>query len=195
MSDEGKHSRTVANAGPPTGLAYIYSPQSRHARCCLRGLVPVCARLPVLVLAMGTALAHMLRADAGTTADAPDHGTEGPAGPRFLAWSAGPGRGGPGPDRTAGASSRVRSFRTDQAGPAASPRRQGGNSKRVRHQPGTGGRQQAYSSGKAGVQTGLRSKGIRGSNHALNALARTINAELTGIAVVPARPGNAVART
>lgn len=88
MSDEGKHSRTVANAGPPTGLAYIYSPQSRHARCCLRGLVPVCARLPVLVLAMGTALAHMLRADAGTTADAPDHGTEGPAGPRFLAWSA-----------------------------------------------------------------------------------------------------------
>jgi hypothetical protein len=36
--------------------------------------------LPVLVLAMGTALAHMLRADAGAAADAPDHGTGGPAG-------------------------------------------------------------------------------------------------------------------
>ena len=36
--------------------------------------------LPVLVLAMGTALAHMLRADAGTAAD---HGTGGPAVSRF----------------------------------------------------------------------------------------------------------------
>jgi hypothetical protein len=40
----------------------------------------------------------------------------------------------------------------------------------------------------------LRSEGIRGSNQALNALARTINAELAGAAVVPARPGNAVVR-
>jgi len=44
--------------------------------------------LPVLVLAMGTTLAHMLRADADTTTDAPDHGTRGPAVPRSLAWSA-----------------------------------------------------------------------------------------------------------
>jgi hypothetical protein len=36
---------------------------------------------------------------------------------------------------------------------------------------------------------------ITGSNQALNALARVINAELPGKAVVPARPGNAVART
>ena len=34
----------------------------------------------------------------------------------------------------------------------------------------------------------LRSEGIRGSNQALNALARTINAELAGTAVVPAAP-------
>ena len=41
--------------------------------------------LPVLVLAMGTTLAHMLRADARTAADGPDHaGTAGPATP----WSA-----------------------------------------------------------------------------------------------------------
>src|SRR5271165_3628396 len=43
--------------------------------------------LPVLVLAMGTTLAHMLRADAGT-ADAPDDGTGGPAVSRSPAWSA-----------------------------------------------------------------------------------------------------------
>jgi hypothetical protein len=43
--------------------------------------------LPVLVLAMGITLAHMLRADAGTAADAPDHGTGGPAVSRSLAWS------------------------------------------------------------------------------------------------------------
>jgi hypothetical protein len=41
----------------------------------------------------------------------------------------------------------------------------------------------------------LRSEGIKGSNQALNALARTINAELAGTAVVPASPSNAVART
>jgi hypothetical protein len=45
--------------------------------------------LPVLVLAMGTALAHMLRADAHTTTGGPDHaGTAGPAAPRSAGWSA-----------------------------------------------------------------------------------------------------------
>lgn len=44
--------------------------------------------LPVLVLAMGTTLAHMLRADAGTAADGPDNGTGKPAVPRSPAWSA-----------------------------------------------------------------------------------------------------------
>ena len=86
--------------------------------------------LPVLVLAMGTALAHMLRADAGTAADAPDNGTGGPAVSRSPAWSAEDQAGrGPGPGRTPGAPGRVRSFRRDQDGPAAGPRRQGGNSK------------------------------------------------------------------
>jgi len=41
----------------------------------------------------------------------------------------------------------------------------------------------------------LGSAGIRGFNQALNVMARTINAELPGKAVVRARPGNAVART
>ena len=44
--------------------------------------------LPVLVLAMETTLAHMLRADAGTAADTPDHGSGGPPVSRSLAWSA-----------------------------------------------------------------------------------------------------------
>jgi hypothetical protein len=44
--------------------------------------------LPVLVLAMGTTLAHMLRADAGTGADGPGNGTGGPAVSRSPSWSA-----------------------------------------------------------------------------------------------------------
>src|SRR4029077_16140034 len=43
--------------------------------------------LPVLVLAMGTTLAHMLRADAGTAADGPDNGTGRPAASRSPARS------------------------------------------------------------------------------------------------------------
>ena len=56
-------------------------------------ITTVVSCLPVLVLGMGTALAHMLRADAaatdrsGTTDDAPDHGTGGPASPRSARWS------------------------------------------------------------------------------------------------------------
>ena len=53
-------------------------------------ITTVVSCLPVLVLGMGTALAHMLRADAGTTADPPDNRTPGPATPRPL----------PGPPRT-----------------------------------------------------------------------------------------------
>ena len=74
----------------------------------------------------------------------------------------GPGRGGPGPGRTPGASGRVRSFRRDQDGPAAGPQRRGGNSSPVRHRPGTRGRQQACSSGKAGIQTCPAQRGNQG---------------------------------
>jgi len=67
--------------------------------------------LPVLVLAMGTILAHMLRADAGT-----GHGTKGPAADRSPARSyedqAGPS---PGPDRGR------KDTRQDSNGPAAGP--------------------------------------------------------------------------
>jgi hypothetical protein len=53
--------------------------------------------LPVLVLAMGTTLAHMLRADA-----APGHGTRGPAADRLPARSY-EDQAGPSPDQTASA--------------------------------------------------------------------------------------------
>jgi hypothetical protein len=58
--------------------------------------------LPVLVLAMGTALVHMLRADTHTAADGSDNnGTAGPATPWSLAWSA-EDQAGPAQDQTAG---------------------------------------------------------------------------------------------
>jgi hypothetical protein len=56
--------------------------------------------LPVLVLAMGTTLAHMLRADADSSADAPDNGTVRSATPLSPAWSA-EDHSGPVPDQAA----------------------------------------------------------------------------------------------
>ena len=149
--------------------------------------------LPVLVLAMGTTLAHMLRADAGIAAD---HGTGGPAGPRSPAWSA------------ADQAEVVQ----DQTAPQA-PLAGSGPSARTRSAPQQGHDARAAAASTSGIsqarvaasrltaagkpvsRRALRSEGIKGSNQALNVLARTINAELASVAAVPARPGNAVART
>ena len=151
--------------------------------------------LPVLVLAMGTALAHMLRADAGTAADAPDKGTGRPAVSRSPAWSA--------EDQADAAQ--------DQAAPMA-PLAGSGPSARTRTAPQQDHDARAATASPADIgqarlaasrltaagkpvsRRALRSEGIRGSNQALNALARAINAELAGTAVVPARPGNAMVR-
>jgi hypothetical protein len=152
--------------------------------------------LPVLVLAMGTTLAHMLRADADAAADAPDHGTGGPAVSRSPARSA---------EDQAGAAQ-------DQAAPQA-PLAGSGPPAGTRTAPqqdhdaraataipsGIGQARVAASrltaAGRPVSRRALRSEGIKGSNQALNVLARTINAELAGIAAVQARPSNAVART
>ena len=152
--------------------------------------------LPVLVLAMGTALAHMLRADAGTAADAPDHGTGGPAVSRSPAWSA------------ADQAEVVQDQAAPQAplagtGPSPGTRpapQQDHDARAVTAIPSGISQARAAASrltaaGKPVSRRALRSEGIKGSNQALNVLARTINAELAGIAVVPTRPGNAVART
>ena len=136
--------------------------------------------LPVLVLGMGTALAHMLRADA-EAADAPDSRTGPPAVLRSPSWSpedqAGPGRRG----LEAG---RGRSGRRDQDAPGPGPQHGHGTT-------GPGPRpaqpqvdqarviaRRLAAAGKPVSRRALRSGGVTGSNQALNALARTINAEL-----------------
>jgi len=152
--------------------------------------------LPVLVLAMGTTLAHMLRADAGTAVDGPDNWTGKPAVSQSPAWSAedqagaaqdqaspqAPVAGSGPPAGTTTARKRDYDARTAASSPAGISQARAAASRLTR-------------AGKPVSRRALRSEGIRGSNQTLNALAHTINAELAGIAVVPARPGNAMVRT
>jgi hypothetical protein len=136
--------------------------------------------LPVLVLAMGTTLAHMLRADADS-----GHGTRGPARDRSPARSH-EDQAGSSPDQIAGA-------RT-LAGTATVPRQDHHPGPRTKapNQTGTGQARLIASrlaaAGKPVSRRALRSGGIRGSNAALNTLAREINAELAGIS--RATPGS-----
>jgi hypothetical protein len=150
--------------------------------------------LPVLVLAMGTTLAHMLRADAGTAADGPDNWTGKPAVSRSRAWSA--------EDQAVAARDRA-APQVPLAGsgpPAGTTTAQQDHSARAATAVPSGiGQARVAASrhaaaGRPVSRRALRSEGIRGSNQTLNALARTINAELAGTAVHPARPGNAMAR-
>ena len=144
--------------------------------------------LPVLVLAMGTTLAHMLRADAGTAADGPDNGTGGPAVSRSPAWSA---------EDQAGAARDQAAPQAPLAGsgpPAGTTTAQQDHSARAATAVPSGiGQARVAASrlaaaGRPVSRRALRSEGIKGSNQALNALARTINAELAGTAAVRARP-------
>jgi hypothetical protein len=142
--------------------------------------------LPVLVLAMGTTLAHMLRADGGAAADPADTRTAGPTVPRSPAWSAGDQ---PGADQDAPPAPLAGS------GPPAGTRtapQQDHDARAAAIPSGTGQARLAASrltaAGKPVSRRALRREGIRGSNHALGALARTINAELAGTPAVPARP-------
>jgi hypothetical protein len=150
--------------------------------------------LPVLVLAMGTTLAHMLRADAGTAADAPDYGTGGPAVSRSPAWPA---------EDQAGAAQDQATPQAPLAGtgpPGSTTAPQQDHDARAATAIPSGIGQARVAADRLAAarrpvsRRALRNAGIRGSNQALNALARTINAELAGAAVVPARPGNAVVR-
>ena len=134
--------------------------------------------LPVLVLAMGTALAHMLRADAEAV-DAPDSRT----GPRAIRRS--PSRSAEdqdGPGRRQPEADRDRSVSRDQTGPKPGP--QGGRGIRGPDQrPAEQGRLVARRLAAAGrpiSRRALRGAGVTGSNQALNALARRINAEQAG---------------
>jgi hypothetical protein len=150
--------------------------------------------LPVLVLGMGTALAHMMRADAGTAAEPPGNRTPGPAAtPRSSAWSfkdqAGPAQDQAAPRAPLAASGPSAGTRTapkqDHDARAATPTLSGIGQARQ-----AAGRLTA--AGKPVSRRTLRSEGIRGSNQALNALAGMINAELAGAAAL--RPDPATLR-
>jgi hypothetical protein len=141
--------------------------------------------LPVLVLAMGTTLAHMLHGDAMATA---------------------PGPGAPGDQRPDRSADQVCADRVPSAPDRADDMNGTGPPRRTRRTSpsdhGDAGRDRPHAPGTAKAGTGpdrllaarliaagqpvsrraLRAGGVRGSNEALNALAQTVNDEL-------ARPG------
>jgi hypothetical protein len=151
------------------------------------GITTVVSCLPVLVLAMGTALAHMLRGDA-TAGDAPGNRSAGPASEWSPRWSAEDQPAGQ-PDqdhatRTTGRSNPP--ARTSESphppGSAAPPRSP------AKHLIPDPSRQQYTSAlriarelaaGKPLSRRALRNSGVKGSNESLSALARLLNAELT----------------
>ena len=138
--------------------------------------------LPVLVLGMGTALAHMLRADTEPT-DTPGSRTGSPAILPSLSWSsqdqAGPGRREPVADQDWSA-------RQDQNGPAPGPDHgrgitgPGPRSAQPQTDQARVIARRLAATGKPVSRRALRSSGLRGSNAALNALARMVNAERAG---------------
>jgi len=166
--------------------------------------------LPVLVLGMGTALAHMLRADAATR-DAQDIETSGPAVLRSPARSpmdqAGPDRIRTKPDQAGrGQDKAARSGTPDRAGrPAGTgmpPRSDVPAGARNTGRPPRSERPETdqarliarrlAESGNPVSRRALRSSGARGSNEALNALAREVNTELAGAAAQAAPRNGAV---
>jgi len=139
--------------------------------------------LPVLVLAMGTALAHMLRADAEAV-DAPGSGGGQPVALRSLARSfedqdgTGHGRRKVDPDRSA-----MRD-QDDLAAPGSRhSHRHMGPGQRPEQRQMAQARSIARgltAAGRPVSRRALRSGGVKGSNQALNDLARRINAEQAG---------------
>ena len=158
-------------------------------------ITTVVSCLPVLVLGMGTALAHMLRADAaatdrsGTTDDAPDHGTGGPASPWSVRWSltdqaAGPQSPTPPDERTRS----PRRDRGDAAGPDTAPAARTARNTCPEPDESRLIARRLAAAGKPVSRRTLRSNGATGSNAQLGALARTVNAELA-IAAAGKRTG------
>jgi hypothetical protein len=134
--------------------------------------------LPVLVLAMGTALAHMLREDAGS-ADA-----TGPAAVPGPCGSSPPDRSGDHPDHAPVSKPAASSGPPRQA---VEPSRRGHNAvpQATRPDSRVPKMDQARLTARRLAETGkplsrrtLRSGGVKGSNESLNKLAREVNAEL-----------------
>ena len=148
--------------------------------------------LPVLVLVLGSTLAHMLRHDAAAAQVAGDRGTRQPGywpipwSPEDQAWS-GPGHlaaGGPevpGPPAAARQPS-VRNHRAAARAPGPDPRAESLSAEETRLLA-----RRLAAAGKPVSRRALRSGGIRGSNEALNRLAHTLNAELATAKAPPER--------
>jgi hypothetical protein len=147
-------------------------------------ITTVVSCLPVLVLGMGTALAHMLRADTEPT-DALDSVTRPSATLRSRSWSPEdqdrPGRRQPKTDQD-------RSPIRDQYGETPVPEH-GGDATGPGFRAAQAQLDQAHdiarkltAAGKPVSRRALRHGGVRGSNEVLNALARMINNEEAGTA-------------
>ena len=130
---------------------------------------------------MGTAPAHMLRADAsatdrsGTTNDATDHGTGGPAGPWSVRWSltdqaAGPQSPTPAEERTRS----LRRDRGDAAGPDTAPAARTARNTCPEPDESHLIARRLAAAGKPVSRRTLRSNGATGSNAQLGTLARTV---------------------
>jgi hypothetical protein len=162
-------------------VAYHLMAQAGMARAPW-AITTIVSCLPVLVLAMGTALAHMLRADAAAL-DTPGSLPGPPTGQRSVSWSL---EDHAEPRRRRLEHDRDRSAGRGQAGPAPGPLH-GREITELGPRPAQAQMEQARivarglaAAGRPVSRRALRSGGIRGSNEALNALARMINAELAG---------------
>ena len=150
------------------------------------GITTVVSCLPVLVLAMGTALAHMLRGDA-TDGDTPDSRSAGPSAGRSPGW---PAEDHPAdqPDQDHGTRTTGRTSpptRTSEPasppGPAAPPgpaEDLAPGPPRHKNEQATRIARELAAAGKPVSRRALRGGGVTGSNESLNALARLLNAEL-----------------
>jgi hypothetical protein len=153
------------------------------------GITTVVSCLPVLVLGMGTALAHMLRGDA-TAADTRDGRPARPASERSSEWSA--------QDQSEDQSDHGHGTRTRLSARTGEPPRPDSTplpspaghlvpgSPRQRNDQALRLARELAAAGKPVSRRTLRSGGVRGSNESLNALARLLNAELVNEqAVIP----------
>ena len=142
--------------------------------------------LPVLVLAMGTVLAHMLRDDARAARAAGEHRTR-QSGGWSVSWSP--------EDRTWSDPDQEAAEEPVASGPPAARRpsardrlaaaRSSGPDPRAESTPAEQPRllaRQLATAGRPVSRRALRSGGVKGSNQALNELARKLNAELADAA-------------
>jgi hypothetical protein len=149
-------------------------------------ITTVVSCLPVLVLAMGTALAHMLRGDA-TAADHRDGRPAGPAGEQSPGWSA-EDQPADQPDQDHAARTAGRTSPPARTSEPASPPGPAGPPSPAKHPSPDPSRQkderalriarELAAAGKPVSRRALRNGGVKGSNESLNALARMLTAEL-----------------